>query len=400
MSATFDSLLSDASILAAVRDDVAHAAKADQWLMDHGHALTPESRAAFLDALASRYVDALALLIRRARGDFSHDPIRDTFPTLEPPKAKAQAVSLTALFDQWTEEKKPAAGTVRRWKVVIDTAGIRFPDLRRVTDDEARKWIRSLVTAERSAYTVSAIWRTALKTLCNWAVEEGRAANNPFAKIKVTLPRKIATRENKAFRDDEVRTILAAAFAVEPGALRDAKRWLPWVCAYSGARAGEIAQLRGQDVTERNGVWVMTLTPEAGSIKDRKPRTIPLHAHLIEQGFPEFVKSRGRGPLFFDPRPDDSERALPPSGHVVKKVGEWVRSLGVDDEAIRPNHAWRHLFKLLAERADIPERISDVITGHKPASIGRAYGQPTLADLAREMAKFPRYNVQVGGDFR
>ncbi len=391
-----DSLLSDPAILAAVRDDVAKATEADQWLMDHGHALTPESRAAFLDALAPRYADALALLIRRARGDFSHDPIRETFPTLEPPQAKPKAVSIGALFDQWIAEKKPAAGTVRRWQGVIDAAEARFPDLRKVTEGDARTWLKSLVTAERSAYTVNTIWRTALRTVCNWAREDGKLATSPFANIKIVVPRKNETRESKGFNDDEARTILAAALAIQGhDYLDNARRWLPWLSAYSGARAGEIAQMRVCDIAERNGIWAMTITPEAGSTKDRKTRTVPLHSHVLDLGFLDFVRARGDGPLFYDPRPDDGDRVLPPSGQVVKKVAEWVRSLGVDDPEIRPNHAWRHAFRLRAERADIPGRLIDVICGHKPASIGQAYGRPELSDLAREMAKFPRYKTEA-----
>ena len=404
-----DASLSDPSTLAAIRNDVelpapddplidrgysiARATQADQWLMDHGYPLTRPSRDAFLDALAPRYADALMLLIKRAKGDFSRDPIAETFPTLGPIKTGTE-LSIRAVFNQWNEATKPAAGTISRWQGVIDVAEKRWPNLRRVTDADAREWVKGLVTNDRGAHTVNATWRTALKTLCNWAIDQGLLTNNPFTRAKVVVPRKITTRESKAFTPEEAHTILAAALAVEIRTpLLAAKRWLPWLCAYSGARAGEIAQLRGQDVTQREGVWAMLLTPEAGTIKNRRPRTVPLHEHLIAQGFLEFVKSRGKGPLFSDPRPIDAKTARLPSTKVVKQAGEWVRSLGITDEEIRPNHAWRHLFKLVAERAGIPERLSDVMTGHAPASIGRAYGAPQLSDLAREMQKFPRYEI-------
>ena len=51
---------------------------------------------------------------------------------------------------------------------------------------------------------------------------------------------------------------------------------MPWLCAYSGARSGEITQLRGIDVTPRGDFYVMRLTPEAGSIKTGNARTVPL----------------------------------------------------------------------------------------------------------------------------
>lgn len=51
------------------------------------------------------------------------------------------------------------------------------------------------------------------------------------------------------------------------------RRWVPWLGAYSGARPGEITQLRGSDIEDRNGFYVMKLTPDAGTMKTRKIAT-------------------------------------------------------------------------------------------------------------------------------
>lgn len=75
------------------------------------------------------------------------------------------------------------------------------------------------------------------------------------------------------------------------------------------------------------------------------------------------------------------------------QVGMWVRSLGVSDAEISPNHAWRHTFKTIAARVGIDERYSDAITGHVPATIGRRYTTPTPEDLAGALKKFPRYKL-------
>ena len=40
------------------------------------------------------------------------------------------------------------------------------------------------------------------------------------------------------------------------------------------------------------------------------------------------------------------------------------------------------------------EKVLDAIVGHAPASVGRGYGEPTLADKAKELQKFPRYSVR------
>ena len=99
----------------------------------------------------------------------------------------------------------------------------------------------------------------------------------------------------------------------EPKTPRDrARRWVPWLCAYSGARAGEMTQLRGCDVLQRGPFHSMTITPDAGPVKDRELRIVPLHEHIIEQGFLAFVREVGKGPLFYNPRETIEPEAVIP----------------------------------------------------------------------------------------
>ena len=70
-----------------------------------------------------------------------------------------------------------------------------------------------------------------------------------------------------------------------------------------------------------------------------------------------------------------------------------MRSLGIVDPELSPNHAWRHTFKARAARVGMDERYSDAITGHAPASTGRSYTTPIPEDLAQAMKSFPRYIV-------
>ena len=146
---------------------------------------------------------------------------------------------------------------------------------------------------------------------------------------------------------------------------------------------------------------MIKLTPEAGTIKTNEPRTVPLHSHLIERGFVDFVRSRGKGPLFYDPaadeRPSDPlNPKRPRSVSVRQRLARWVRRLGVTDEEVKPNHAWRHTFKARADRAGITERMSDYLTGHAHRTVGAKYGAPTVEDMAAALEKFPRYEIERG----
>ena len=178
-----------------------------------------------------------------------------------------------------------------------------------------------------------------------------------------------------------------------------ARRWVPWICAYSGARAGEITQLRHQDVIERDGIKALRITPDAGSVKTREARTVPIHEHIIEQGFLDYVKAQGTGPLFYNPAPtgaagaDITNPKRSPAVQVRSRLGAWVRSLGIADREVSPTHGWRHSFKQIASRHGISDRVSDAITGHAAPTEGRAYGAPTLEDMANALQQFPRYKI-------
>ena len=73
-----------------------------------------------------------------------------------------------------------------------------------------------------------------------------------------------------------------------------------------------------------------------------------------------------------------------------------MREIGVNDRELRPNHAWRHTFKKIGDRAGLSEKMLDAICEHAQASVGRSYGEPELVDKAREPGKFPRYKVRGG----
>lgn len=56
------------------------------------------------------------------------------------------------------------------------------------------------------------------------------------------------------------------------------------MCAYTGARAGEMTQLRSEDIQKTGEVYFAHLTPSAGTIMSGRARTVPLHEHLVELG--------------------------------------------------------------------------------------------------------------------
>jgi integrase len=388
---------------AGMRPLIADEAKTAQFLASKGVVLNTDAQASFLDCVLDEFIAAILLLERRANRDYSVDTRLAEFPKFDGKKIARPGteVSPWQLFEAWVKARQPAASGVNRWRCVFIDLEQRFASANDITEDDAREWSRQLVTAKRKARTVNDVWINAARTIFAWAKRERLIGSNPFTGLKVTEPRRVEYRETKAFRPEEWATILKAAFAIcsPKTTFQCAQRWVPWLCAYSGARPGEITQLRGKDIERRGKINVIKLTPAAGTSKTGRTRVVPLHAHLVEQGFLTFVRDRGEGPLFYNPKgkKDDASDPLNPKRHpaeiVRRRLGEWVRKLGVTDDELSPMHAWRHTFKARADRAGITERTSDYITGHAQKTVGASYGAPTVDDMAAALAKFPRYEI-------
>ncbi len=388
----------DSGMRDRVRPIIADEAKSQQFLAAKRLSLDSASLNMFLDYATRDFFKALALLARRARGDYGPDKWVEQFPRSE--RTADPGLTPWSLFERWIATAKPAVSTVDRWRAVFLRLQSDFPNTNAAAllPEQMQHWANGLINSDRTAGTVAEVWVNAARTVFAWAVGEKLISRNPFTGWRVTVPRKIRTRETKAFTDDEIDTVLSATLAVQLRSKGDAaKRWCPWLAAYSGARMGELTQLRGVDIVERDGIPAMKISPEAGTTKTGTARVVPLHEHLIEQGFLAFVKTSGSGPLFYNEpmepaEPNDPTNPRKPRSVKTREhVAAWVRDIGVKDPELSPNHAWRHTFKATGFRCGISEKVLDAIVGHAPASVGRGYGEPTLADKAQELQKFPRY---------
>lgn len=394
----------DPEVRTAVRPRIAEQARVATFLANEGLALNDRAHELFVDAVSDNLLAALTVLERRANGDYTPDANPETFPVFQEARENsAQGLSCWELFEAYVAATKPAENTVTRWRAVFLQMQRDFghTGANGITEDAARAWVEGLKSDERSPETVREVWLGSARIVFSWGAGHKRVSKNPFAGIKVDVPKRTRDRETKAFRPEEARMILKAALDyTQPLTARDrARRWVVWLCAYSGARSGEIAQLRGIDIEQRGDFHVMKFTPEAGTTKTGQTRIVPIHDHIIELGFLDMVRQIGKGPLFYNldkkPRADVDPLKPPRSRAATTRahLSSWVREIGVKDPEVSPTHGWRHTFKQTADRADIPEKIHDAITGHTPPSEGRKYGQPTVEDMATALKKFPRYSV-------
>jgi integrase len=218
-------------------------------------------------------------------------------------------------------------------------------------------------------------------------------ADNPASGVTIRIGKRPMLRD-KGFTETEAKAILEAALTHERGSesprTTAAKRWVPWLCAFTGARVGELAQLRREDVKQQEGYWVLRITPEAGTVKTNEARQVVLHPQLIALGFPSFVESAPDGHLFLKPAADGS--VLGPLQGLKNRLAEFARAV-VPDRNVAPNHGWRHRFKTIGMEAGIPPRILDAIQGQAPRSVADTYGHVTLRTTAVEIAKLPTFDL-------
>jgi integrase len=305
-------------------------------------------------------------------------------------RAFATHVDFSTVFNCWLESAPDSRVRTRHnWKTSLRHISLFLghANAADISRDDVLNWKDQLLREGKAVATVRGLFINSMSAMFSAAQNAHLIPENPF--LGVRFPKvKPKILRSKGYSDREARQILLAALTT-PRGLREEqhnhmfRRWAPWLCAFTGARIAEIAQLRKQDVGEVDGVPVLYLTPDAGSIKTDRARTVPLHPQLVKLGFLDFAKEVGGVYLF------QSKESRSPvyRGSIV---GKWVRSLAVSVPAVQPNHAWRHRFKSICREAGIPSEYNNALTGHSNrANVGNVYGEyPPLA-LHREICKLP-----------
>ncbi len=359
-------------------------------------------------------IEATALNEARAGGDYRTP--RAAFP--EWPDRTPAAVSspssglkLSELVERFLAAEHPRIKQITKDRyrpaLLAFVAFTKNPPASAITEDDIRAFKEHrLSDGERTAATYYRADLPAIKSLFKWATDKEHHAKpllsvNPAAHVRVLTDAQLgrAATSRDRFYDEEIVAILRGAVAVPPNrrdaTLSFAKRWCPWIAAYTGARIASITGLRKEDIRSEGGVWFFTFPPEKGCPRFRE---VPTHQHLIEQGFIEFVESRPEGPLFYNvSRRVRANASASPAQIRAHKIAEWVRKeIGIRRKSVDPNHGWRHTWKTRAMDTGILESVSDAITGHSLRAKGPArsvYEHPTLKVLATAMRQFPRYEI-------
>jgi integrase len=360
------------------------------FLLGNGINLSEVQLDATMPHVFAAIVRADNLILKYQQGEYISEKPSDSSPKVDLSmlaidsdgvKEGLKKYSTLGLFDAMASERGYAASSIKRHRPIIESVAAVHFDIRSVTPDWCVTWKDGLIKRGLNPTTVQAAYMSALRNLCNFAIANRRLTENPMDGIFIKVPKKKRNRTQVGYTEAEARVALAATLTEPPAHLAPdqvrARRWLPWLCCYLGARVGEITQLRRQDLVLEDTVWTVRISPDAGTTKSGQARRVPLHPHLIAQGVVEMITALPDGRIFCD-----AEGKRSPAT-VADDHARWVRSVGLTDPDLQPAHGWRHRFKTVARRVKMDSAVRDYIQGHVPHNEAENYGNqeaPILLD--------------------
>jgi integrase len=256
---------------------------------------------------------------------------------------------------------------------------------------------RKASTVNRDIVDIGGLW-----TWANKQNEPGISVGiNPCANVD-----KLATSardpEKKCFTRDELRLLFESDKYRHGLGKRGFKKpsafWCPLIALYTGARINEVAQLYLGDIKEvdaERGIYAFDINEYADdkSVKNKKPRKVPVHPKLIEIGLLRYVdelRKKGERRLFPELSYDECGGY---AAKVCKDFDRYQRGLGVK-VAGRGTHGFRYTFQNALSDIDVSDETISKLSGHaRGLAIQEVYLKPKKAALLYEAFKQLDYGL-------
>ncbi|MCZ6917516.1 MAG: site-specific integrase [Gemmatimonadetes bacterium] len=311
--------------------------------------------------------------------EFMNDPKRSNLK----PKSKKNHEGLFRLLVQIVGGDKPARSITREDARAVRDLLIRLPtNMTKHLPGVAPE--KAAVIAERSGMpTLSPAsvndYVATLSAVLRYAVREEHIDKNVAEGLAVAVD--VHPRDaRQAFTDDQLRRIFGADLFRKTRKSWTHCQWVPVIALYTGARLGEVVQLRCEDIAEVDDVNVILVRAGPGqNLKNANARRlVPIHPAIKDElmAYVERRRARGEDRLF-----DKPPRSVGASfGCHLKKVGAKVAGGGM--------HQFRHLMADKLTEGHTPGDLIDELMGWARAGMRNLYGSGIRASvLAVEVAK-------------
>lgn len=300
---------------------------------------------------------------------------------------KIVALFIEALPSAAFPAAKISKKEVRAWKALLQ----RYPVKAAEISEFRGKTIAEIVELNKKVGkpTISAKsvnkYLSALAAFCSWLVNHGWLDSNPVDGLLVRYDRDAGPVG--PYSIEQLNALFASPLYGGcrsqnewhlPGGLHfdDHRFWLPPLALFTGARLGELAQLRSDDVRCLHGQWVIHITREGGKSTKTKgsQRVVPIHTELQRLGFVSYVeriRKTGGGRIF--PLVGANARGQI-GGNYSRSYGKFLQKIGVKTDRELNFHSFRHTFADALRRAGYRDEEFGFLLGHTQASTTGRYG--------------------------
>lgn len=314
-------------------------------------------------------------------------------PAPLPPKdsVKTAARTLRDVYDRWKQSgatPRSADSIAAYGRAVAQFEGqhpaLPLDALNGDLGDSYRAWLVANCKTPKTARDRL----TAIKSLLKYAAETLEwIPKQPWRGLDI---KSTTTHKRRPWSSGELATLFGTALhqrgtiPEHPYAGGLSAYWVPLLGLFTGARLGELCQLRTVDVQEVGGCPVLVLTDdgEDQSIKSEAGhRAVPIHSELQRLGFLEYVKAikaTGADSLW----PAMKIRKGKPSDFFGRWFKEHREGLGLEPSF----HYFRHTVRPLMRQAGVSEETQDKVTGHATkGSVGTVvYGHGPCRNCGRQ----------------
>lgn len=298
----------------------------------------------------------------------------DTLASSLPYSAAAPGLRLRDVHKAWKTSKTRSEDTISACLRAVNlfeefASNTPVCEVTRRQGEEFRGWLEH---PDRKTTSKTARDRlTWVKSLLEFAAHDlGLMRRNPWSGIEIAFQ---TTHKRRPWSNDELTTFFtqplhtAYELPLDRKAGTDAAYWLPLLGLYTGARVGELAQLRTVDIEHAAGVPMFCITNEGDGQRVKTTagiRKVPIHSELVRLGFLDYVarhQKHGDGPLW----PSLPPRKGKPGGYFSHWFGVYRRSLGFGKY---PDfHCFRHTVRSQLANAGVAEALIDTLVGHEVA---------------------------------
>lgn len=373
---------------------------------------------------ALRIEGALALDRVRGTACTPHDPLLNPIaPTLELP-LPAQAVSdarktVSAMLKAFRKEREVRFGvesTARKYgllfRAIEECLGGDYPAERLSRSDFIRVFgfIRRLPPNSTKIYPGKSLtdiiaiaeegglrsiapntlssYAQNLKAVFNWGHEQGWCNE---IKMRGVVPRRKAEVKRRGFKPEELHALFSSLKEFRNTV--PSRYWVPAIAVYSGARLGEICQLRVGDVQSVQGIYCLNLSEydeEGQRVEDKQlkneasERFVPLHNELLKSGFMSLVEGRNPKDRIFSELKAGKDRTY---SHAFSKwFGQFKRKCGFTSRAL-VFHSFRHGFRDACRLASITDETAMALGGWKRDDQASKYGNMGMVPVLESAMK-------------